>query len=466
MTHAKQALYLTAAAALLLFTAAVAAPPELLNYQGRLTDDLGDPLDGQFDLTFTINSENVGGIQLWKETQTVTISNGLFNVLLGTTNPLPVTVFDGNKAYLGIAINQQPELVPRQRIVSTAYAYRVATVDDAAGGTITSDLLVQGNLASTDSAFTNFLGVGSPSVDGVLQLFRDGSSNPIAELQPHSIAGGAELRLYDPSHNQAIYASHDASTGGGGFLNIARDDAGLPGFQVDGNFSGSNSPRMWILDDNTTMLFDTGVEGDSAVMLPVGTINAAETAHEAGISEETVTDNTALPDNTSSPEVLASQSIDCPTSGYVLAIGTAHLYFNNVDGFWGDVDFGLSTFTGTIEFGYKYTVRHQSAGSAGQEERIVTVHRVFEVEEGEEVINFLAKNEGVLAPSVLNAQLSLIYFPTWYGPRSVGATANTSEIDAIVSERVKEETARLEAQFEQRLQDLEAAIKEQQASNN
>jgi len=72
-----------------------ANPPERLSYQGFLTDSSGDPLgsnaDGtsnptNYDIIFRIydeESDSETDNLLWSETQTVTIDNGSFSVLLG-----------------------------------------------------------------------------------------------------------------------------------------------------------------------------------------------------------------------------------------------------------------------------------------------------------------------------------------------------------------------------------------------
>ena len=54
--------------------------PQLLNYQGRLTDASGAPRNGSFTMGFAI----LGGPSAWSETQGVTVTNGFFSALLGS----------------------------------------------------------------------------------------------------------------------------------------------------------------------------------------------------------------------------------------------------------------------------------------------------------------------------------------------------------------------------------------------
>jgi hypothetical protein len=104
--------------------AAQAQVPQLVNYQGKLTNADGTLVaDGDYSLTFGIYTADVGGTLLWSETQTVTITNGLFHVLLGSVNPIPYTLFSQHaETYLGIQVGSNPEMVPRERIASAPYA--------------------------------------------------------------------------------------------------------------------------------------------------------------------------------------------------------------------------------------------------------------------------------------------------------------------------------------------------------
>jgi hypothetical protein len=86
--------------AVVLTAPALADAPTLLNYQGRLTAPSGNPKNGTFTMQFAVYDAESGGNQLpagspWSETQNVTVTNGVFNVLLGSVTALPTNLFEG-----------------------------------------------------------------------------------------------------------------------------------------------------------------------------------------------------------------------------------------------------------------------------------------------------------------------------------------------------------------------------------
>jgi hypothetical protein len=102
-----------------------AGVPHLLSYQGVLADHLGDPVpDGTYQMTFCIYENATGGSALWFETRTVQVTDGRFSLLLGSVTPIPPDVFlNGSERWLGVQVESDAEMTPRQRLASVAYAY-------------------------------------------------------------------------------------------------------------------------------------------------------------------------------------------------------------------------------------------------------------------------------------------------------------------------------------------------------
>lgn len=166
------------AASLMLTVAALASlaaadVPHMINYQGRLTDSLGAPLDTTVSMTFTIYDDSTGGSPKWSETHSsVMVTSGLFSVVLGAANPsVPIldSVFNESGRYLGITVGSDAELSLRSRLVSLGYSHRVSTVDGAAGGTISGDVAIRGNVqifSKTTEALIIELGEGLDYAEG------------------------------------------------------------------------------------------------------------------------------------------------------------------------------------------------------------------------------------------------------------------------------------------------------------
>jgi len=117
--------------------AAQAQAPNLINYQGRLTATGGAAASGSFAMTFSIYATATGVTPVWTETQTVTVANGVFNVLLGSVTTLSSTLFtSGGDRYLGIKVGTDPEMTPRFRLTSVAFAFHATEADGIKDGAI------------------------------------------------------------------------------------------------------------------------------------------------------------------------------------------------------------------------------------------------------------------------------------------------------------------------------------------
>ena len=114
--------------------------PQLVNYQGMLTDENGFGLEGLHTLKFSIFTEQntqAGQEPIWgpQTFQNMPLVNGHFNVILGPTdehspNPRPINeAFSSQNAYLEIKIGDDPPISPRQQILSSPYAIHANTAE-------------------------------------------------------------------------------------------------------------------------------------------------------------------------------------------------------------------------------------------------------------------------------------------------------------------------------------------------
>jgi len=111
-------------------TLAFSQIPQTISYQGVLSDANGDPVpDGSYDLSFKLYTSLTGESSIWEETQSLAVTNGLFNAILGSVYPLNLA-FD-RQYWLGITVNQGTEMAPRIQLTSSAYCLNARTVPDS-----------------------------------------------------------------------------------------------------------------------------------------------------------------------------------------------------------------------------------------------------------------------------------------------------------------------------------------------
>jgi hypothetical protein len=108
--------------------AAHAQVPRTMNFQGYLTDNLGDPLDGTYNIGFSLYDVPSGGIALWSEAQSVTVTQGTYNVVLGDGNPLNPADFAW-PLWLGVTVESDPEMTPRLPLTSAGYVFNSDNLD-------------------------------------------------------------------------------------------------------------------------------------------------------------------------------------------------------------------------------------------------------------------------------------------------------------------------------------------------
>lgn len=123
--------------------AEISGVPQLINYQGKLTDANGDPLPtAEYTLEFNIYDNSttktcVWGPQIFDGASEaghgakVPVVHGYFNVILGpvdTGDRSIMNAFSGPNRYLGIRLNGSQEIQPRQQILSAPYAITAGNI--------------------------------------------------------------------------------------------------------------------------------------------------------------------------------------------------------------------------------------------------------------------------------------------------------------------------------------------------
>jgi len=121
----------------------ISSIPQLINYQGMLTNAEGQPLETkEYKLSFSIFNQPIGGEAVWGPQifdgrygegrgAKVPVVRGHFNVILGDKDingRLITDAFQSNDTYLEISVENNNPISPRQKILTAPYAIVSETV--------------------------------------------------------------------------------------------------------------------------------------------------------------------------------------------------------------------------------------------------------------------------------------------------------------------------------------------------
>lgn len=173
----------------------LATVPGKISYQGQLTDTVGNPLDGDYFMTFLLYPTDSSVSSSWNSPVgiPVTVENGIFNVMLGANNPLNPALFNSGQAWLEIVVDGEI-LSPRQQVTTTAYALKAGDADTLEGSSADSFALADHD---HDTAYIN-VNEGNAVSSGMIQIGAVNSSvvadNSLTatDLAPDSV-GSSEL---------------------------------------------------------------------------------------------------------------------------------------------------------------------------------------------------------------------------------------------------------------------------------
>ncbi|OGU23497.1 MAG: hypothetical protein A2X85_00145 [Geobacteraceae bacterium GWF2_54_21] len=148
-------------AVLILITAAFAAVPQTINYQGYLKGSSGAPVNSATNMVFSLYSTTSGVRPVWGSgTVSITPVNGIYSVELGKS-PQPVLGIAFNRSYwLGVKAGTDPEMRPLQPLTSVPYALHAVEAEMVPDGSVTSTKLADGSItaAKLDTAYVKKAG--------------------------------------------------------------------------------------------------------------------------------------------------------------------------------------------------------------------------------------------------------------------------------------------------------------------
>jgi len=216
--------------------------PQMINYQGKITDPNGALINTTISMTFTIYDDSTDGTTLWTETQpSVKVEYGIFSVLLGSSNPIPDSVFDGSVRYLGLEVGSDSEMTPRKAIVSVGYAYKSLKSDTAEYAKIAIPIPDNDWIYNiTDSGDTTLMTGGRWGIARYGNTLYGNADSTHVNLGVASTTGtvGIDIKYCAVSGGLGNTASGSYAAVGGGYSNTADDDYATVGGGRNNTASG------------------------------------------------------------------------------------------------------------------------------------------------------------------------------------------------------------------------------------
>ena len=224
-------------------TAAFAAVPKTISYQGLLKDDAGGLVpDGWYLMTFRLYDISEGGTPLWTQVDSLHVVDGIFNTILGSA---ALNLAFDRTYWLSIEVEAGGELSPRIELAASPYAFRAAVADSAASGGSGPDTDWQysgdniyrttGNVGIGSATPTARLEVASSATHGIRSTV-DGESGKAAIIAITSTDGCQAIDATANCDGFGVRAHSLEYIGIGGFT-ASESQYGVYGFnQVSGNF--------------------------------------------------------------------------------------------------------------------------------------------------------------------------------------------------------------------------------------
>ena len=272
---------------------AEAQVPDKINYQGLLTTASGGPVAGPVQMVFTLYDG--GGTQKYTETQTVTLTNGVFNVTIGNLPAFSALPFD-IPYFLGVKVGADPEMTPRQAVLASPYALNSASAEALATSATVAGAQITGSISAATVPTSQFTGTVSAA-----QIANNAVTQ--AKLSPATGAAAGKVLGTDGTNLQW-------QTEGGGTVTSVATGTGLTGGPITGSgtinltstqllpavaCSGGQVPTwtgsLWSCADPSTFTGNIALQNSTSASVGNITKNGARFLHNHGGSNTFVGEN-------------------------------------------------------------------------------------------------------------------------------------------------------------------------------
>jgi hypothetical protein len=256
---------------------AQAQVPGRVNFQGLLLDNAGEPVTGTVTLQLELFSAPSGGSALWTETHSsVSVTDGVYDVVLGSQTPLTPALFSVSPRYLQVTIDGQV-LSPRREFLAVPFALHADSASNVGGvsAAFVEQVYQYGDFDANGLA-------NSHAVEGLADADGDGAANFIdGDNDDDGLADAAELaQSSDPNLVTPTIASfnptkmNEQTTG---TVTVTGTNFDEPGLAV---VFGTQTPTP---SNVTATSFDVNVGPQSpsiaSVVVSLGNAESAQTSY-------------------------------------------------------------------------------------------------------------------------------------------------------------------------------------------
>ena len=264
---------------LVLFTAlnVNAQLPGIINFQAKIADNSGIPLNGVHTFNFSIIDQAYN--LLWPDDNPFTIAlqveNGLYSVRLGDANlgmdPIPSSIFDENdETFLRISVDG--EQLTDQQILPTGYAFKSEKSDDThkiAGNPVSETLPSENQVLTWNGS------QWEPEAGG-MNLPYSGIYNGNDDAFTITSTGNGDLAEFWIDNSSSSGDVLDLTTNGSGkCLNIQNYGNGIA-LKINNHSDGSDAVQINNQGNQEAIYVDNSGSNEALVIINTGTNESAE----------------------------------------------------------------------------------------------------------------------------------------------------------------------------------------------
>jgi len=243
---------------------ATSSVSSVIPIQGQLTDSGGSPIDGSRVITFSLYSSFYGITPVCQDDDFVDVDNGLFNAEMDNCTS---TDINGKALYLGIQVEGDAEMSPREAIYPVPYAYSLRPGAIISGTTSVAILHIENHHASgrglrsyaMSETGTNFGVVGaSRSPDGYGGYFYNNGGGTALYGKAITETGTAYgvHGISEADSGRGVYGEADNPSGGIGVEGSSIIGSGVYGNSTSGYGIYGSSGSSYGIYGNTNNTSD------------------------------------------------------------------------------------------------------------------------------------------------------------------------------------------------------------------